>query len=102
MGKGKSGEMGEIEESKTVSIHAGMLDDVIKDFKITRGALAALTGTFDSRTGDTDYWEQVGKLDAIEVVLNDQGERLQGSIEELCRLAGRPVYPEDPFHQENP
>lgn len=89
----------EKEEEEMVSIHAGMLDDVIKDFKIVRGALVALTKTFDSPSDD--FWEQVGRLDVIEVVLKDKEKRLQASIEELCRLAGRPVYPEDTTHHEN-
>lgn len=86
-----SAEAKNIEEGKTGSIPAGMLDDVIKDFKIIHGALASLGGIFDIDEGD--YWEETGKLDVIEVALEKQDERLKESIEELCRLAGRPVYP---------
>jgi len=82
-------------DNQMLSIDAGMLDDVVNNFKIVRGALGALTGTFDADVGDDDYWGKVGMLNAIEVVINDQGKMLQKSIEELCRLAGRSVYPEN-------
>jgi hypothetical protein len=79
---------------KEVTMDAGMLDDVIKDFKITYGAIVGMTGVFDTDDGLDDYWSQEGKLNAVESVLINQKERLFKSIEELCRLAGRPAFTE--------
>jgi hypothetical protein len=84
---------------KEVSINAGMLDDVIRDLKVTRGALAALLGVFDGPSDD--YSEQTGRLDAIEAVLKAKEERLQECIKGLCSLAGRPVYLEAADRHEN-
>lgn len=85
-----SAKVEKIEEE--TSIHAGQLDDVIKDFIVIQGALTTLSGTFDVDVGG--YWGLYAKLEVLETVLNSQVKKIQGSIEELCRLAGRPVYPE--------
>jgi hypothetical protein len=77
---------------KETSIPAGQLDDVIKDFLVVQGALTTLSGTFDVDVGG--YWGLHAKLQVLETVLDLQANNLQKGIEELCRLAGRPVYPE--------
>jgi len=82
-------------EEKNVMMRLDLLDDYIKDLIITHGAISALITIFDEP--EDDYWSQTGTMSVIEASLKQEKERLFASIESICDLAGRPVFPKQPY-----